>query len=243
MSALSPDETLELLTEGTLEMEGLISWSSNYTFLARVCREVLEMSVVYKPQRGERPLWDFPAGTLCQRERAAFLVSEALGWGLVPETVLRDGPHGWGSVQRFIEHDPAEHYFTFQEETELADQLQQVVLFDILVNNADRKGGHLLLDEGQRVWSIDHGICFHHEYKLRSVVWDFVGKAIPEAYLAALRQFQARLAEEDDPQLGEVRELLSQAELRAMERRLSRLLRRGRFPQPGPGRHYPWPPV
>src|SRR5690606_134611 len=130
MAELTTAETLQLLQEGTLEVEGLISWGSNYTFLARVCHDVQEIHAIYKPRKGERPLWDFAPGTLCQRERAAFLISEALGWQLVPPTVLRDGPHGWGSVQKYIDHDPEEHYFSFQGE--YPEQLQRIVLFDML---------------------------------------------------------------------------------------------------------------
>lgn len=241
MAAFDKEDTLELLRSGTLELEGLISWGSNYTFLGKVCRAGEEMAVIYKPRKGERPLWDFPAGTLCLRERAAFLVSEALGWRLVPPTILRDGPHGWGSVQQFIEHDPDVHYFTFQGE--YPAQLQRVVLFDLVINNADRKGGHVLLDDDGHLWSIDHGICFHAEHKLRSVIWEFAGMPIPEAQIAALTQLQLKVNDADDPAMQQLRELLSQRELEAMRRRLRRLLAEPSFPQPGPGRHYPWPPV
>ena len=243
MTQLSTAETLKLLEEGALETEGLISWGSNYTFLARVCHPTRELDVIYKPRKGERPLWDFAPGTLCLRERAAFLVSEGLGWGLVPPTVLRDGPHGWGSVQRFIEHDPDEHYFTIQEEERFADQLQQIVLFDLLVNNADRKGGHVLVDGTERLWSIDHGICFHSDYKLRSVIWEFAGEPIPERCRHDLERFEERLEDEEDELAEQVGSLLNEREMEALRQRLTKLLAQERFPQPGPGRHYPWPPV
>lgn len=243
MTHLSTAETLKLLEDGTLETEGLISWGSNYTFLARVCYQTRELSAIYKPRKGERPLWDFAPGTLCLRERAAFLVSEGLGWKLVPPTVLRDGPHGWGSVQRFIEHDPDEHYFTIQDEELYAGQLQQIVLFDLLVNNADRKGGHVLVDDTERLWSIDHGICFHSDYKLRSVIWAFAGEPIPERFLQDLAQFEVRLSDEDDTLADQMSGLLSDREMEALRQRLARLLKQECFPHPGPGRHYPWPPV
>lgn len=243
MTQLSTAETLKLLEEGALETEGLISWGSNYTFLARVCHRRRELNAIYKPRKGERPLWDFTPGTLCLRERAAFLVSEGLGWELVPPTVLRDGPHGWGSVQRFIEHDPDEHYFTIQGEEQYASQLQRIVLFDLLVNNADRKGGHVLVDGDGRLWSIDHGICFHSDYKLRSVIWEFAGEPIPEQFVHDLERFEECLADEEDGLAEQVDNLLNEREKEALRQRLARLLKQERFPQPGPGRHYPWPPV
>ncbi len=243
MRKLSTAETLKLLEEGALETEGLISWGSNYTFLARVCYQTRELNAIYKPRKGERPLWDFAPGTLCLRERAAFLVSEGLGWGLVPATVLRDGPHGWGSVQRFVEHDPDEHYFTIQEEETYAGQLQQIVLFDLLVNNADRKGGHVLVGDGGQLWSIDHGICFHSDYKLRSVIWEFAGEPIPKRLRQDLERFEERLASEDEEVADQLRTLLNNQEMEALRERVARLLKQERFPHPGPGRHYPWPPV
>jgi hypothetical protein len=244
-----PAGLLDLLSEGSLESQGLLPWSSNYTFLMRVCREETppatmteeEILAVYKPQRGERPLWDFASGTLCLRERAAFLLSEALGWGLVPATVLRDGPHGLGSLQWFVPHDPEAHYFTF--EGQFVSQVQRVALFDVVVNNADRKGGHLLRDDGNRVWAIDHGICFHEHPKLRTVIWDYAGDPIPEAMLADLSVLAEILATPDEPRLAELLQLLSERELHALRQRLARLIGAARFPEPGPGRHYPWPLV
>lgn len=239
---------------GTLVVEGILPWSSNYSFLVRVCDEGIELPAVYKPRRGERPLWDFRPGTLCLRERAAFLVSEALGWSLVPPTVLREGAHGLGSVQLFIEHDPERHYFTIEGEPAYRSQLQKMVLMDVLINNADRKGGHVLLEGGQdagktavtqpeRVWGIDHGICFHADYKLRTVIWEFAGETVPAALRDDLANVQPKLARGDSSLRQELCELLADDELLSMERRLDKLLRSGVFPNPGPGRHYPWPPV
>lgn len=241
--------TLEILQTGNIEVEGLLPWSSNYTFLIRICKDDVELPAVYKPRRGERPLWDFPTGTLCNRERAAFLVSDLLGWHLIPPTVLRDGPNGIGSMQRFIEnHDPERHYFTFEGDPQFCDPLQKLTLFDIVVNNADRKSGHVLLEEdpagvaADRLWGIDHGICFHTEYKLRTVIWEFAGQPIPQPLLQDLRAFQDKLAADTNGR-RQLSKLLSEAEVLAMAQRLALLIRQGVFPEPGPGRHYPWPPV
>jgi hypothetical protein len=241
MSELTTAEIVQLLETGAIEMEGLVSWGSNYTFLVRVCGANAETSAVYKPRKGERPLWDFAPGTLCLREQAAFITSEALGWHLVPPTVLRDGPHGWGSVQLFVEHDPNEHYFSFQGQHH--DQLQRIVLFDLLVNNADRKGGHVLLDRKGRVWSIDHGICFHSDFKLRTVIWDFAGEPIPRHLVNDLRRFEGQLKDGDGAHVEKLQQLLTEREMDALQQRLARLRKRPTFPEPGPGRHYPWPPV
>lgn len=241
LNAKNQDALLTVLQDGSLELVGLLPWGSNYTFLVDVCHQEVKLPAVYKPRKGERPLWDFPRGTLCQREQAAYLLSAALGWGLVLPTVLRDGPHGWGAVQAFVEHDPDQHYFTF--EGRYADQLQRVVLFDVLANNADRKGGHVLLDETGRLWSIDHGICFHVEDKLRTVIWDFAGEVIPADLLADLAQLQASLADGTDGRVVAMQQMLSRQELRALQQRLALLLANPVFPRPGPGRHYPWPPV
>ncbi len=240
-------DTLELLQQGSLEVEGLLPWSSNYTFLVQVCRDGEAVEAVYKPQRGERPLWDFPQGTLYLRERAAFLTSLALGWDLVPATVIRDGPHGPGSVQQFVEHDPERHYFTIEGQAKYSEQLQQIVLLDVIINNADRKGGHVLLQEHEtqpnRLWAIDHGVCFHGEPKLRSVIWEFAGEPIPAAQLAALTTFQEKLATNRNLIRTKLNELLNEREMRALLFRLRHLIDQGIFPHPGPGRHYPWPPV
>lgn len=240
-------DILHLLQNGRLEIEGLLPWSSNYTFLVQVCGEAVELPAVYKPRRGERPLWDFPQGTLCARERAAFVVSAALGWALTPPTVLRDGPHGLGSVQLFIEHDPERHYFTFEGQPDYTAQLQKLVLFDILINNADRKGGHVLLEqkEGQpdHLWAIDHGVCFHTDPKLRTVIWEFAGQPAPPDLLADLQRFQEDMALDNGRLRTQLNELLSVQEVTALLHRLRNLLQTGLFPQPGSGRHYPWPPV
>jgi len=234
-------DILEILEHGQMEMEGLVSWGSNYTFLTHLTHDAGDLDAIYKPSRGERPLWDFARGTLCLRERSAYLVSEAIGWSLVPPTILREGPHGWGSLQFFIQHDPNMHYLTFQGNH--IEQSQQVALFDVIINNADRKSGHVLLGNDGRLWAIDHGVAFHDEDKLRSVVWDFAGQTIPDHLSENLMAFQSWLCYGNDKLRQELGQLLDKAEMDALEMRLQRLLETGTFPHPGPGRYYPWPLV
>jgi uncharacterized repeat protein (TIGR03843 family) len=225
------------LKHGDLEVVGLLPYASNYTFLARV-RNGEETLVVYKPMEGETPLWDFPSGTLCRREVAAYLVSEAAGWGLVPPTVLREGPMGTGAVQLFVEHNPVINAFDLMATHQ--HDLKRIVLFDLIVNNADRKAGHVLLDPGRRIWAVDHGICFHVQPKLRTVLWDFAGQPIPPSEHAALEAVLSRLDRELSILLGM---LLDDVEVDALRSRAERLIDLQVFPHPGPGRNYPWPPV
>jgi uncharacterized repeat protein (TIGR03843 family) len=233
-------DVIALLQGGEIEeVEGLIPWSSNYTFLVRVARDGDEVMAVYKPRRGERQLWDFPDGTLYQREMAAYLVSQALGWDFVPPTVVRDGPYGVGAVQLFIPHDPEEHYFTFGQQ--MRAQTKRIALFDLVINNADRKAGHCLLAPDGHVWVIDHGICFHVRSKLRTVIWEFAGQRIPPWLLEDLRRLLVELGE------GAVRqrlvELLSPEEIEALIHRIEELIQNGVYPPPGPADRYPWPPI
>lgn len=238
---VSLDTLLILLQEGKLEVEGLLPHGSNYTFLATLTRGNLRTLAVYKPTRGEQPLWDFPEETLAYREVAAYLTSEALGWDFVPPTVHRaDGPHGAGSVQYFIQAQPDCHYFTFSNDEKA--ELPRVALFDLLVNNADRKGGHILRDTGGKLWLIDHGICFNAQPKLRTVVWDFGGQAIPPELLKDMADFRQRL-DSDTGLLEAYRDLLAANEIAALRRRADKLLSIRKFPEPGPGRNYPWPPL
>jgi len=235
----STESILDLLNRGEVRLEGQFLWGSNYTFLTTVSADGREIQAVYKPQRGERPLWDFPDGTLAAREAAAYLTSAALGWELVPPTVLRrEGPAGPGSLQFFLDIDPERHIFTFSDDER--QRLRPVAAFDVLINNADRKGGHILLGPDAHIWLIDHGICFHEEDKLRTVLWDFAGEAIPPNLLHDIESFAAGLAENRWPQFDE---LLSADEVRAMRSRTESLLAEGRFPLPSPGRPYPWPLV
>lgn len=226
-----------LLATGELDLLGLMPNASNYTFLARCSRGDQEMLVVYKPGAGEAPLWDFPEHTLHLREVAAWEVADALGWPNVPPTVLRDGPHGSGSVQAFIDFDPEQHYFTLREDR--LEDFRRVALFDALINNADRKGGHCLVDTSGRIWLIDHGVCFNIEPKLRTVVWDFAGEPIADVDLATLR----RLSMAAPTLRSRLGGLLAEMELDALFERLDALLATQEYPRPGKDRHYPWPPL
>ncbi|WP_309815583.1 SCO1664 family protein [Pseudarthrobacter sulfonivorans] len=228
---------LTLLTEGTVELVGRIPRSSNETFLVQVARADDLAYAVYKPEAGERPLSDFEPG-LYRRERAAYLLSESLGWGLVPLTVIREeAPLGVGSLQWFIECDFQEHYFTlFAGAPETHRELARIALFDYVTNNTDRKSGHVLRGDDGRVWGIDHGLCFSAGFKLRTVIWDFAGDPIPEALLEDITP----LAEAAPP---EVAELLDDDEVTALQRRVQRLLREGVLPVDRTGMRYPWPLV
>jgi hypothetical protein len=232
---------LKILEDGELAMEGLVPWGSNYTFLVKVKLGDNQIDAIYKPSRGERPLWDFARGTLCLRERAAFLIAEALGWHLVPPTVLRNGPHGWGSLQYFVDHDPDQHYLTFSDE--YVRVTQQIALFDVIINNADRKSGHVLLDPTGRLWAIDHGVCFHDDYKLRSVIWEYADQPIPDELVNNLESLNTWLCYDRGSEYEELKQLLEPVELGALQGRLNQLIFSKRFPKPGPGRHYPWPLV
>jgi Phosphatidylinositol 3- and 4-kinase len=238
--AISLERALRLLAEGNIELHGLLPWSSNYTFLITVSDEELKATAVYKPCQGERPLWDFPEGTLSMREVAAYVVSEALGWSLVPPTVLREGPHGPGMVQLYVDVDHEQHYFTFGDKH--AKEAQRIAVFDVLINNADRKAGHVMEDAQGHIWAIDHGVCFSPDPKLRTVIWDFAGQPIPPEILDDLRALCSQMSKHS-PFIRALGKLLDAEEIEAMRRRLDRLIAKKRFPTPGPDRHYPWPPI
>lgn len=241
-TAVTVDRVLTLLSDGALELTGLMPDSSNYTFLTEVKDESLELFAIYKPRRGERPLWDFPRGTLCQREVASFLVSSALGWNVVPPTVLRDAePHGVGSVQMYIDADPNLHYFSLRGKYD--DDFKRIAAFDLLVNNADRKGGHILRGADDHIWGIDHGITFHTDPKLRTVIWEYAGQPIPTNLVEDIKELSDHLAAADDPLVTVLRELLDKQEVAAFKRRVERVIQRPQYPSPGGGRSMPWPPI
>lgn len=216
----------------------LLPAGSNYVFVLSLFDEQAGPgAAIYKPFRGEAPLWDYPEG-LYRRERATYLLSEALGWGIVPPTVLRDGPHGVGMVQLHIDHEPRTNYFTIRD-TRL-DDLRRMALFDVIANNGDRKGGHCLVDADNQLWGIDHGLTFHHQGKLRTVIWDFVGEPLPGTLLPDLETLAAKLARVD-PSVAELLDLLRKDERRALCNRVEQLLRNRTFPAPTSGRPVPWP--
>ncbi|HVR88416.1 MAG TPA: SCO1664 family protein [Candidatus Limnocylindria bacterium] len=233
------DATLRLLQDGELTVEGRIISASNATFLATVRDGSCAATCVYKPVRGERPLDDFPDGTLSKRERAAYLVSDASGWDIVPPTVLRtDGPFGAGMAQLWIDVDEQSDVWAMVNGTD--DRLRRVALFDVAVNNADRKGGHLLPTGDGHIYGCDHGICFAAEPKLRTILWDWRGTPIRKDELAVLRTLRATL---DGPLCETLMSLLAPVEVQALVARVERLLRTKLFPQPDPYRHVvPWPP-
>ena len=229
-------DAVAVLREGEVEVIGRMPWSSNATFLVTVHAGDVQARAVYKPARGERPLWDFPSG-LYRREVAAYELSEAMGLHFVPPTVLRDGPLGEGSIQWFVEADFKEHYFSLHESRpDLHDQFRAFATFDVVANNTDRKSGHCLVDADGRVWGIDHGLCFAVEFKLRTVIWEFGGEPVPEALHGTL----SALAEEVPPAVAA---LLSDDEVEALGERAADLLRRGQLPIDRSGRRYPWPLV
>lgn len=232
------------MKEGDLELKGQFMLGSNYTFLVSVQYGERRLPAVYKPSRGEQPLWDFPENSLARREAAAYLMSEALGFHFVPCTVLRDDipVYGAGSLQQYIDYDPEYHYFSFSDEDK--QRLKPVAAFDLLVNNADRKGSHVLIEqETRKLWAIDHGLCFHVEEKLRTVLWDFAGQAIPADLVTCLAALPSLLREGSELQTA-LRPLLGPREIAALVMRAQRLVESGRFPSPPRDRRaFPYPPL
>ena len=217
------------------ELEGRMPWSSNATFLTTMRIGEVEQQAIYKPVRGERPLWDFEPG-LHKRERAAYLLSEHLGVGVVPPTVIRDGPLGEGSYQWFVDADHREHYFTiFEQFDHLHDQCRHIAVLDILANNTDRKSGHCLL-ANDRVWAIDNGLCFASPYKLRTVIWEFGGEDIADDLLDRV----APMVEQIPPDIAS---LLDDEEIEAMQHRATKLVTERVLPDDDHGHRYPWPLV
>lgn len=233
------EDVSALLGRGEIEVLGLLPYASNYTFLTNVGTGDDAVHAVYKPRRGERPLWDFPQGTLAARELAAYLVAVASGWDLVPPTVLRpDAPLGEGSLQLFVRHDPERHFFVMQDEGTY--DFRVFAAFDAVINNADRKAGHVIEDGDGRLWAVDHGVTFHAEPKLRTVIWDYAEQALGAAVRGGLEKLQSSLASEAKV-VAELEGLLAPEEIEATRTRVQSLLEVDRFPVPETDRPLPWP--
>jgi uncharacterized repeat protein (TIGR03843 family) len=241
---LTEQQVLQTLSQGEMREHGLLPYSSNHSFLVLLSDADLSLPAVYKPQRGESALWDFEWGTLCKREAAAYLISTMLGWQLVPPTVLRQGTRGLGSVQFYVENDTDAHYFTVRCDARFSSAFRRIALFDFVINNADRKSGHCLVGPDGHIWAIDHGICFHAEFKLRTVIWEFSGQAIEPDLLEDIRQLRGQFQTADALGFRRLRPLLSREELSAMMRRTEELLDTETYPDPSLyRRNYPWPPI
>ena len=217
----------DIIRHGKIEFCRLIAAGSNYTFLAEVRLDNRCIPAIYKPRDGESPLWDFPRGTLYKREYAAYLLSQILGWDFIPFTVIREGPHGIGTVQRYVDHDPKQSYYTLSEEN--AAQLRTIACFDLVANSTDRKAIHLIVDPNGKLWSIDHGLTFHADTKIRTVIWDFCGEPIPEPLLAQLATLAKQLLNPQD-RLEELLALLRPEEAASLQQRLAWVLRERVYP-------------
>jgi hypothetical protein len=234
-----PLEIHQLLRHGEITQLEHIPWGSNYTFCATLEFEGRTGLGVYKPRRGERPLWDFPDGTLYQREYAAYLTSQALGWPSIPPTIIRQGPHGVGSVQLFVESEPPGSIRELQRLDDL--DLARVAAFDFVTNNADRKAGHLLRDPQGKIWWIDHGLCFNTVPKVRTVLLHFCGEPVPPLILAELTSFRSDQACVD-ALCGALHGCLEEDEVTVFLRRLDWILEHAEFPTLDPYHSVPWPP-
>ncbi len=244
LSDIETKHIIQTLQNGTLTLVGQALRGSNSTFLTQVTDKDFSVQAIYKPSRGERPLWDFPDFTLAQREVTAFIVSNLLGWNLVPPTVFRVQPavYGKGSLQLFIEHDPALHYL----KAPINDQtlFMKIAIFDLIINNADRKSGHVIFDFDHKPWLIDHGLCFNSEFKHRTVIWDFAGMPIPDNLKREIQIFIDKMLSGKLHLVRKLNMLLSELEVTSLINRGLYLIDQAEFPNPEPNRRsYPWPPI
>lgn len=235
-------DVIQFLTASEIESCQLVPQGSNYTFQVVLCHPSgKKWYGIYKPMQGEAPLRDFPYATLYKREYAAYLVSEAGGWRFVPPTVIRNGPHGIGSMQLFIEHKPDSNFFTLRDQKSQDQIIKKIALYDAVTNNADRKGGHILEDLKGRLWCIDQGLTFNEYPKLRTVIWDYAGTPLNENMLETVRTVKNKISKE---KLGyDLKELLSPEELNALNSRIESILKERIFPMPGSYRNVPWPMI
>lgn len=232
----STADALTFLAEGEAVACQPISWGSNYSFALVLRRGEEQRLAVYKPRRGEVPLWDFPDGTLYRREYAAFLVSLALGWDFIPPTIIGDGPHGVGSIQLYVDADQETDSDALRKTNEA--ELMRIFLFDVFANNADRKRGHCLRDRDGKLWGIDHGLTFNVAVKLRTVIWDFCGEPIPVAILGDMASFLSSPARVDLLR-GQLSELLDKSEVAIFFARFERIVKHGTFPNLDPRHNVP----
>jgi hypothetical protein len=228
----------DFLLQAEVKSCDLLYSGSNYVFLMTMLKDKLKAKAIYKPRQGEAPLWDFPDGTLYKREYAAFVVSQALEWHLIPPTVIRDGPYGIGSMQWFVDTlSEARHPSQITRDQVV---FKQVAVFDYIVNNADRKAGHFLDGKDGRLWMVDHGLTFNAVPKLRTVLWDFSGQTVPEELLADVRALQNKLRQET--QLRDtLRRVLTEVEVEALEYRINTIIEKPVFPSPTSHWSVPWP--
>lgn len=237
--ALSEAEALPLLQSGEITGGHRMPWGSNYTFLVWIdAGPGKYLRAIYKPRDGERPLWDFPDGSLYKREYATFLLSRILGWPNVPLTLVRDGPYGVGSVQQYVECDPDVTYFDMVMDR--AEELRPFAVFDLLVNNADRKAGHCILGSDERIWSIDHGLTFHISFKLRTVMTEFWGETIPDPLLKDLEDL-LDLLDSQAPEMMAFSQHIEPHETQALSRRILAMLENPALPHLDPYQNVPWP--
>jgi len=232
----STADALAFLSEGEAIGCEPIAWGSNYSFAMVLRRGEEQRLAIYKPRRGEVPLWDFPDGTLYRREYASFLVSQALGWNFIPPTVIGNGPHGVGTIQLYVEPEPHLDLDALRRTNE--SELMRVFLFDIFANNADRKTGHCLRDRSGKLWGIDHGLTFNVVTKVRTVIWDFCGEPIPRSIVDEMTSFLSDTARTEKLN-AQLRELLDRSEVATFHARLERLVTAGRFPNLDPYRNVP----
>jgi uncharacterized repeat protein (TIGR03843 family) len=238
---LTEPEVLGLLADGELTVHGRLADASNATLYCQIRGQGITAACVYKPVVGERPLWDFPDGTLAGRELAAYALSRQAGWDVVPPTVYRDGPYGPGMCQLWVEADTTVDLVALARRTD-HQGLRQMAVFDAVVNNADRKIGHLLPVPDGRLYGCDHGVCFGVEYKLRTVLWQWRGKSLPERSITALRRLRESL--DRGSLAAELACWLTPAELTATEQRLELLLEHQVHPlPPSDWPAVPWPPI
>ena len=238
---LDEDAARPLLESGEITGGHRMPWGSNYTFLVWIdAGPGKYLRAIYKPRDGERPLWDFPIGTLYKREYASFLLSRLLGWPNIPLTLVRDGPYGIGMFQHFVDCDPDDTYFEMVKEGTAHRELCKIMVFDLVTNNADRKGGHCIRSADDRIWSIDHGLTFHTSFKLRTVMMEFWGSRIPDDLIADLGELHRKL-DSESPDAACLMEHLRGPEIKALKKRIRFLLKDRVVPRLDPNYNIPWP--